>query len=75
MPEKETFKSGGGKVLFSQTEDDDLFFWADKTIQERLEELYQWNKKIWIKINGSYPKKISKNGGKILKANLDEDDF
>ena len=75
MPEKETLKSGGGKVSFSQTEDDDLFFWADKTIQERLEELYQWNKKIWIKINGSYPNKISKNGGKILKANLDEDDF
>ncbi|MBX9782383.1 MAG: hypothetical protein K2X48_03720 [Chitinophagaceae bacterium] len=64
-----------GKVSFKETEDDDLFYWSDKTVKQRLEELYEWNKKIWIKINGEYPAKIVKEGGKVLKLNIDEDDF
>ncbi len=68
-------KNESGKVLFSETEDDDLFYWANKTVKERLEELYEWNKRVWIKISGTYPEKIARSGGKILKENLDEDDF
>jgi hypothetical protein len=64
-----------GKVSFAETEDEDLFYWSDKSIKERLEELYEWNKKVWMKINGSYPLIIAKEGGKVSKINLDEDDF
>lgn len=64
-----------GKVSFAETEDEDLFYWSDKSVKERLEELYEWNKKVWMKINGSYPLIIAKEGGKVLKINIDEDDF
>ena len=65
----------GGKVSFEEGEEEDLLYWADKSIKERLIDLLDWNKKVWVKIAGFYPDKIEKVGGKILKTKAEEDDF
>ncbi len=65
----------GKKISFVEAEDEDLIFWAEKPVGERMKEMTEWNKKIWITINGNYPEVIEKDGGKIIKSDTDEDDF
>ena len=64
-----------GKVTFEQTEDDDLWYWASMSVRERLESVFEWNKKIWHQIRGQYPVKRELAGGKFYKSETDEDDF
>lgn len=63
------------KVSFEEAEDEDLLFWASKTIGERLKEAFDWNKKVWTHLLGTYPDKIELTGGKKLKTETDKDDF
>ena len=72
---KNTIEKIAKKVSFIETEDEDLFYYENLSIKERLTELLEWNKKIWIQINGVYPGIIEKVGGKFIKSSTDEDDF
>jgi hypothetical protein len=64
------------KVSFAEAEDSDLFYWADKTIRERLTEVNNWNKKVWMQIlKDNFSEKIIFTGGKQKKQLTDEDDF
>ncbi|HXL58765.1 MAG TPA: hypothetical protein VN958_21025 [Chitinophagaceae bacterium] len=65
------------KVSFAEAEEDnsDLLFWAEKSVQERMRDMLNWNQKVWTMINGQYPKTIEKTGEKRKKADTDEDDF
>ena len=65
----------GGKVSFEQGEEEDLIYWAEKSIKERLLDLLEWNKQVWNKIAGGYPNVIEKTGGKVLKSETDKDEF
>ncbi len=65
----------GRKVSFAQAEEDDLFFWADKTWQERIVEAERLRRLIWTHHLGIFPVAFEKIGRKISKAQLDEDDF
>ena len=44
----------------NEASDDYLFFWVDKNITERLEELLRLKKNFWSWKLGSYPKGIEK---------------
>lgn len=68
-------KKSGGKFSFDKNDDEDFNYYSDLSVKERLSELLEWNRKIWIHINGAYPSVIEKTGGKISKLNTDEDDF
>jgi len=63
------------KVSFAEAEENDLIFWCEKPVGDRMKEMLEWNKKVWSFINGNYPKTIEKTGGKIMKSDTDEDDF
>ncbi|HEY6978526.1 MAG TPA: hypothetical protein VH396_19645 [Chitinophagaceae bacterium] len=63
------------KVFFDEEDNSDLFFWSDKSIAERMNEMFEWNKKIWTAINGMYPAKIERIVEVRKKAETDEDDF
>lgn len=65
----------GRKVSFAQAEEDDLFFWAGKTWQERIAEAERLRRLIWTHRLGYFPETFEKFGRKVLKHQLDEDDF
>jgi hypothetical protein len=57
------------KVSFAEEEDDDLMYWANLPLKERMNEAAEWNKTVWEHIlKGKYPEKIEKSGEK--KINL-----
>jgi hypothetical protein len=64
------------KVSFAEAEDEDLMYWANLTVKERMNEAAEWNKKVWQHILGDkYSERIVKTGGKKIKSLTDEDDF
>lgn len=64
------------KVSFAETDDEDLMYWANLSVKERMTEAAEWNKKIWQHIlKDKYPEKIEMTGGKQNKSLTDEDDF
>ena len=63
------------RTTHAQGEEDDLFFWAEKSWQERLIEVKKWNQAIWNFNGNNDPFKIEVVGGKFLKVVTDEDDF
>ena len=63
------------KVTFKEAEEEDIIYWAQKSIKERVTAATEWNKKVWTHLHGSYPEKIEKYGGKRIKDHTDEDDF
>ena len=77
MEKKRKIAIIGKKVSFADAEEEnvDLLFWAEKTIRLRMEEAFEWKKKVWQHINGGYPLAIEKTGGKRAKKSTDEDDF
>jgi hypothetical protein len=77
MENKRKIEMVGGKVSFANDgeDEDDLLFWARKTIKERMEDAFEWKKRIWTHVSGSYPLSIEKIGGKMAKKLIDEDDF
>ncbi len=75
MEKKRQIEPVGRKVGFQQAEDDDIFYWADKTWQERIAETERLRRLIWTHRFGVYPDKFEKTGRVILKSELEEDDF
>ena len=74
--EKETkIKRVWRKVSHEQAEEDDLFYWAEKSWQERLREVQELRELIWNSFGNKYPLKIEVIGGKKIKTLTDEDDF
>ena len=65
----------GRKTTHAQSEEDDLFYWAEKTWYERLKEVQNLRRMIWSSGKKKYPEKIKITGGKFLKRETDEDDF
>ena len=65
----------GRVVSFAQAEEDDIFYWADKTPQERIAETERLRRLIWTHRLGSYPTKIEKVGRVISKSELDKNDW
>ena len=66
----------GKRVSFDESEEEDLMYWANLPIKERLVEAAEWNKKVWQHIlKDKYPERIEKAGGKKNKLVTDEDDF
>ncbi len=65
----------GRKVNQQQADEDDLFYWADKTWQERIIEAERLRRKIWGYRFGKFPEAFEKVGRKVLKSELDHDDF
>ena len=75
MSLKKTILVGGGKTTFAKAEDDDLSYWLNLSIKERLDAVFEWNKKVWKTMTGKLPNKMEKVGGKVSRINLDQDDF
>ncbi len=75
MEKKRKIEIVGRKVSFQQAEDDDLFYWADITWQERIAETECLRQLIWTYRLGTYPTKFEKTGRVILKPELDNEDF
>jgi hypothetical protein len=65
----------GRKVSFAEAEEDDIFYWADKTWQERIIETERLRRLIWGHRLGAFPEKFEISGRKISKSQLQEDDF
>jgi len=75
MEKKRKIEIIGRKVNFQQAEDDDLFYWADRTWQERIAETERLRRLMWTYRLGTYSTKFEKTGSVILKSELDNDDF
>lgn len=76
MEKKRKIEKIGKKVSFAADEDDDLMYWANLSVKERMMEAAKWNKKVWQHIlKDKYPERIEKRGGKKNKSLTDEDDF
>jgi hypothetical protein len=65
----------GRKASFAEAEEDDIFYWADKTWQERIVETERLRRMIWIHRLGAFPQEFEITGRKISKNQLEEDDF
>ena len=76
MEKKRKIEMVGGKVSFAEGEEEDLMYWANLQLRERMSEAAEWNKKVWLHLlKDKYPQKIEMTGGKINKSTTDEDDF
>jgi hypothetical protein len=76
MEKKRQIAKVGKKVSFAEEDDDDLVYWANLPLKERMAEATEWNKKVWKQIlKDKYPEKIELIGGKRNKSTTDEDDF
>jgi glycyl-tRNA synthetase beta subunit len=72
MAKERKMQMTGRKISFAQAEDADIFFWAEKTISERLEEADRLRKIIWTLRLGTYPKKMTKVGKIVRKNEIEE---
>ena len=76
MEKKRKIAIVGKRVSFDESEEEDLMYWANLPVKERLAIAAEWNKKVWQHIlKDKYPEKIEKTGGKKNKLATDEDDF
>ncbi len=75
MEQKRKIEVVGRKLSFAEAEDEDIFYWADKTPQERLAETERLRRLVWTHKLGKYPTKMEKVGRVISKSELDKDDF
>lgn len=55
MREKRKIQLIGRKLSFADAEDEDIFFWADKTWAERIAETERLRRLIWTHRLGYYP--------------------
>jgi hypothetical protein len=66
----------GKKVSFEEGEEEDIAYWANLPVKERMCQAFDWNRKVWKHIlKTNYPEKIELVGGKQIKNLTDEDDF
>ncbi|MBP6431877.1 MAG: hypothetical protein KA319_08930 [Ferruginibacter sp.] len=63
------------KKSFEEGEDEDLDYWMNVSTKDRVNAMFDWNRKVWQTVTGKIPNKIEKSGGKISIINLDKDDF
>ena len=76
MEKKRKIEKVGKKVSFAEDEDEDLMYWANLPVRERMIEAAEWNKNVWQHLlKEKYPERIEKTGGKKNKLLTDEDDF
>ena len=74
MEKKRKIEKVGKKVSFA--EDEDLMYWANLPVRERMIEAAEWNKNVWQHLlKEKYPERIEKTGGKKNKLLTDKDDF
>lgn len=57
----------GKKVTLSDAEEQDIYFWADKSSEERLIETERLRRLIWTHLLGMYPVKMEKTGRVVKK--------
>ncbi len=47
------------KVSFEQGEEEDIAYWANLPVKERMRQAFEWNRKVWKHIlKNHYPEKI-----------------
>ncbi len=67
MEKKRKIEMTGKRVSFDESEEEDLMYWANLPVKERLAKATEWNKKVWQHIlKDKYPEKIEKTGGKKI---------
>jgi hypothetical protein len=62
----------GRKISFANAEDTDIFFWAGKTIGERLQEADRLRRIIWTLRLGKYPEKMAQVGRIVHKNEMED---
>jgi hypothetical protein len=72
MDGKRTMELVGNRVSFDVAEDESLSFWAEKSKEQRLEEMERLRRLIWTHILGKYPDKMQKVGQVVKISTLDE---
>lgn len=75
MEKEREIKKVWRKVSHEQSEEEDLFYWAEKSWPERLREVQELRELIWSSLGKKYPLKIEIIGSKKIKDFTDEDDF
>ena len=76
MEKKRNIEKTGKRVSFDEKDDEDLMYWANLPVKDRMAAAADWNKKVWQHIlKDKYPERIEKTGGKKDKSLTDEDDF
>ena len=76
MEKKRKIEIVATKVSFTEDEDEELIYWANLSVHERMSAAAEWNRKVWQHIlKDKYPERIEKTGGKRDKSLTDEDDF
>ena len=60
MPKERKIAIVSKKSSLQEAEDDYLFFWADKNVKDRFEELLRLKKNYWGWKLGNYPNSIEK---------------
>ncbi|HZI52855.1 MAG TPA: hypothetical protein VFD56_04100 [Chitinophagaceae bacterium] len=76
MEKKRKIEKVVRKGSFAEDEDEELIYWANLSVKERMSEAAEWNRKVWQHIlKDKYPERIEKTGGKKDKSLTDEDDF
>jgi len=48
----------GKKTTFAEAEEEDIVFWFNKSVAERLNEAERLRRMIWTHLLGSYPDKM-----------------
>jgi len=75
MEQKRKIEAFGRKLSFAEAEDEDIYYWADKTPQERITETERLRRLVWTHRLGYFPTSMEKVGRVVSKKELDEDDF
>ena len=49
MGKKRKIEKVGKKISFAEEQDDDLMYWANLPLKERMNEAAEWNKIVWVR--------------------------
>ena len=63
------------KVSFEEAEEEDISYWAEKSIKDRVSEATQWIEHVWQMHKKMHGERASLPDGKQVKNQVDEDDF
>ncbi len=72
---KKEIEIAANRVSFDEAEEADIYFWADKSIKERVGEASKWIDEVWKFHDKVHGKRESIKNGKHLKSQTDDDDF
>ena len=63
------------KVSFEEAEEEEVTYWAEKSIQERVGEATKWIEYVWKVHKRMHGEEPSLPDGVLIKNQVDEDDF